>query len=69
MSQSLPPSLDQQLADARTAVAVHIQRITELEAVVQAQREEITRLEKELDALALDYVIFKTSRDAAVSDG
>jgi chromosome segregation ATPase len=49
--QALPPSVDQQLAAARTATAQAIVRIGELEALGNAQRATIAQLEQERDAL------------------
>lgn len=40
-TQATPPSEAQQLSDARTALAVHIARIAELEAIVSRQREKL----------------------------
>lgn len=50
-TQATPPSEAQQLADARTALAVHIARIAELEAIVSRQRGRIADLEREINVL------------------
>jgi predicted RNA-binding Zn-ribbon protein involved in translation (DUF1610 family) len=50
-TQALPPSVDQQLADARIASAQAQVRITELEAIVVKERARAVRAERERDAL------------------